>query len=57
MGTTEETLRTEREARRASAERCVPGRHSDAIAQYLAAYEYAERKLEEDEERAREHRE
>lgn len=45
---TEETLRAEAEARRALAGRHDSGRHADAIATYLAAYDYSERRREED---------
>ena len=47
MNTTEETLRTEAEARRAMAERPVTIRYGNRIAQYLAAYDYAARVLKE----------
>jgi hypothetical protein len=43
---TEETLPTEVEARRAAAERGA-SRRMDAIARFLAAYDYADRKLKE----------
>jgi hypothetical protein len=45
MSTAEETLRTEREAHRASSRHHAQGRYSTAIARYLAAYDYADRKL------------
>jgi len=53
MSTAEESLRTEREAHRASSRRHAQGRYSAAVAQYLAAYDYADRSLRDRRERER----
>lgn len=42
--TTEESLRTEAEARRALATRRETGQHPDTIVRYLAAADYSERR-------------